>query len=315
MSLSVNGKSFTFTLNVKEGQIFSVSYPGGGWNFSAPVALDSDITVSLDGKTGLFSVAGEGNVRQTFDDDTAFGGFENGVYLKVGIRGVTAISRFGIVNLNSQAFGTWGSDRVAPAISVVGELVYNDEQEFGAMFVCPGLENFKAYDVFDEISRMWIEIQKPNGDKTTEETFLIDQYGTYTVTYHAEDTAGNISRYPLYIYVQDYVAPTLEISELKDSRYSIGDVVEVPKYTVQDNLGSFCADVILILPDNTMRLLTHDVNGEIVYYLNNASIYPSSFRVDESSFRTEMQGEYTLRYVAYDDAFNTTTVELKFNVE
>lgn len=312
---AVNGKSVTFTLNVKDGKISSVSYPGGGWNFSAPVALDSDITVSLDGKAGLFSAGGEGNVRQTFDDGTTYGGFENGVYLKVGIRGVTAKSRFGVVNLNNQSFGTWGSNRVAPAIIAVDELVYNDEQEFGAVFVFPGLENFKAYDVFGEISRMWVEIQKPKGDTTTDETFLIDQYGTYTVTYYAEDTAGNISEYPLYIYVRDYVAPTLEISDLKGSRYSIGDVIEVPKYTVQDNLGSFCVDVILILPDNTMRLLTHDENGEIVYYLNNASIYPSSFRVDESSFRTEMQGEYTLRYVAYDDAFNTTTVELKFNVE
>jgi hypothetical protein len=73
-------------------------------------------------------------------------------------------------------------------------------------------------------------------------------------------------------------------------------------------------DVILILPSNEMRILTHDENGNITYALVDNTLYLPSFIKDQHSFKTEQKGKHILRYVAYDSQFNKTTVELEFTV-
>ena len=62
-----------------------------------------------------------------------------------------------------------------------------------------------------------------------------------------------------------------------------------------------------------MRLLVHDVSGNKTSYLSREDdTYPSSFKVDENTFRAETAGSYTLIFFAYDEAYNCTTVKADF---
>ena len=90
--------------------------------------------------------------------------------------------------------------------------------------------------------------------------------------------------------------------------------MKIPSYTASDDSGKYFVDVILVMPTNEARILTHDENGEITYALTNREYYNSSFIVDETSFRAELKGRYRLRFVAYDEEFNKTVVEYTFYV-
>ena len=107
----------------------------------------------------------------------------------------------------------------------------------------------------------------------------------------------------------------MNVSELKKTSYKQGDTVELPSYTASDNLGVCTVDVILILPNSELRLLSHDENGSVTYYTKNTDLYLSSFGVSDTSFCAEQTGRYVLRFVAYDDIYNRTVVELPFDVK
>ena len=111
------------------------------------------------------------------------------------------------------------------------------------------------------------------------------------------------------------MAPELTVNSLEKTTYKLGDAVTIPAYTVTDNLNSCFVDVILLLPNAEIRLLTHDNNGQIVYSLTNEALYNKSFINNETSFKTEQVGNYILRYVAYDDQYNRCVQELSFTVE
>ena len=105
------------------------------------------------------------------------------------------------------------------------------------------------------------------------------------------------------------------MAALEKTSYKLGSAVTFPTYTASDNLEAYYVDVILILPNSEVRLLTHDASGEITYTLTDAALYPASFRNNETSFKADKTGTYTLRYVAYDDQFNKTVQELTFTVK
>ena len=60
--------------------------------------------------------------------------------------------------------------------------------------------------------------------------------------------------------------------------------------------------------------LLHDDNGNVTSYICNKDIYPASFGVSDNSFHAEQMGNYILRFIAYDDMYNRTVVELPFTV-
>ena len=74
-------------------------------------------------------------------------------------------------------------------------------------------------------------------------------------------------------------------------------------------------DVMLIMPDNEMRLLIHDANGEVISKLTGDDMtYNASFKVNENTFRFERAGKFILRFFAYDGNFNYVTVEYAITV-
>ena len=147
------------------------------------------------------------------------------------------------------------------------------------------------------------------------DSFKIDQFGSYIVTYQAKDKAGNQARITYVAFVYDNVKPILEVDELTKVNYRVGDVFNIPGYHASDNLGYVTVDVLLRMPDNELRILTHDENGEVTYALIDNNLYNNSFIVNKTSFKLETKGRYTLMYVAYDQEFNSTVVEYVFNVD
>lgn len=250
------------------------------------------------------------------DNGDTFNGFKHGIYLELSLCDVSSHSEVKVLKINNQALGykERSGDEAKPTIRL--HSLINARQTYGQNFEYP---TFEAYDVLSEIDSMSMTIAKPDGtvlrgDNHMTQTFVIDAYGRYGVNYQASDKNGNIARLSNAIFVYDDVAPSLKVNSLSKDNYKVGDVVEIPTYTASDNLNKYYVDVILVLPTNEMRILTHDDNGVVTYALTDTSIYNSSFIVNNHSFRTEMKGRHTLRYVAYDDEFNTTVIELTFYV-
>ena len=265
----------------------------------------------------LFDTLGN-NVAELiqFDNGQAFTGFNNGLYLEIGVKGVTASSLLKVTKLNNQSLGfkEGSGDDVKPTIRL--NETFMRTQFIGEEFFYP---SYDAYDVLSEIDSSEVTITRPgasalHGDKEHQIKFAIGSFGQYRVTYQASDTVGNTLSISNSVFVYDDVDPILSVAEMKKTQYKLGDAVSIPKYTVSDNSGKYYVDVILVTPSNEARILTHDENGEVTYALTNTNYYNPSFIVNETSFRPETKGRYHLRFVAYDDEFNKTVVEYTFYV-
>ncbi len=253
------------------------------------------------------------------DAGNAFKGFEGGVYLTIGFEGVTGKCELHLLRLNNQALGHRGKnvgDLTEPMIQLTSSL--NTRQYVGENFQVP---TFDAFDVYSEVVEKTVTVATPSGeeyvsdDKGNIDSFKISEYGRYRLTYYAEDDKGNSAESIYFVNVNDDVVPVIDVKDTIKKTYKVGAKVSVPTYKAEDNLGAYSVDVILVLPNSELRLLSHDENGEITYYLNNSELYNTSFIVDEKSFCVEQEGEYIIRYVAYDEFFNRDVVELVFNAK
>ena len=109
-------------------------------------------------------------------------------------------------------------------------------------------------------------------------------------------------------------APTLKVAAIA-SQYKVGDTMSIPNYELSDNSGEYMLDVMLIMPDNEMRLLIHDENGEVISKLTSDDMtYNASFKVNANTFRFERAGNFILRFFAYDENFNYVTLEFAITV-
>lgn len=258
-----------------------------------------------DGETLLLSC-------EKNDKGDAFAGFAGGVYLTIGFEGVTGNAQVQLRRIGNQPLGHKNShdaDLTEPAIVLTSSL--NSTQYMGDTFNIPA---FEAYDVFSSITESAVSVEKPDGS-TASEAFAIDQYGRYKIVFSAKDACGNSVKTNKLVFVNDDIAPQLSVNALEKTEYKLGDAVTFPGYSASDNLEVCNVDVILILPNSEVRLLTHDANGEVSYAVADSALYNASFRNDNSSFKTEQTGTYTLRYVAYDDQFNKAVQELTFTVK
>lgn len=246
------------------------------------------------------------------DSGNEFAGFSGGVYLTVGFEGVTGNSTVKLTRVNNQALGHKNSasaDMAEPSMALTSPL--RTTQFYGETFEIP---SFVAYDVLSQVAESSVDVEAPDGTVHTE-PFAISQYGKYKMTFRAEDVHGNKMKIVKMVFVNDDQKPELQVSPLEKTTYNVGDTVKIPGYTASDNLDTYNVDVILFLPNYEIRLLTHDENGEIKYCLTDTSLYSSSFIADNTSFKTEQVGTYTIRYVAYDDQYNRTVQELTFQVQ
>lgn len=312
--VSNKNSSITFSINPNEEKF---DYPDAkDVDFSL---YDKELSLSFKNNTAsIFDTQNKERGMCTIDDDgNEFNGYYQGVYLTISFIGVTGSTNMKIKKINNQPMGykDGTGDRMEPIINLNSSFI--SEQMFGAEFVYP---TFEAFDVLSEIESLSMRIVRPNGtpiagDNHLTETFTIEEYGAYSVIYQAKDTSYNNASLTKRAFVYDDIKPELSVGKLAKTEYKVGAVVKIPSYTASDNIEGLCVDVILILPTNEMRILTHEENGQITYALVDTALYNSSFINDKTSFKTEIKGHHILRYVAYDTQFNTTIVELPFEVK
>ena len=259
------------------------------------------------------------------DNGHPFYGFPKGFYLSIGFVDVTGVTRYAIEKIANQVMGykNYSGDRIKPTIKYSNPLP--SEQFKGQVFSYP---TFEAFDVLSDVTETSITVRfngrvLVSGDQYCTESFTITESGFYSLIYTAKDSSNNQLRIVSSVSVYDDEAPTLEVEKLAKSSYSVGDGVKIPKYTANDDSGFYYVDVIAILPTNEMRILlhhTHDEEAEqkdvIDYMLDNEKgIYNPSFIINKTTFKVEMAGSYRLRFVAYDNAFNSTVVEYAFTAK
>ena len=252
------------------------------------------------------------------DQGNVFDGFSGGVYLTVGFESAKGNSVVCFKRLMNQPLGTRdgeAKDQTEPVISLTSQLVTS--QRVGDTFILP---SYAVYDVFNEIAESSVSVQSPSGkvlyqgDGEGFQPFAIDEYGKYKITIRALDTAANSTEFTRTVNVGDDVAPELTVSPLAKTEYKLGAEISIPSYTVTDNQNFANVDVILLLPNSERSFLLHDDNGNVTSYICNRDVYPASFGVSDNSFHAEQTGNYILRFIAYDDMYNRTVVELPFTV-
>ena len=115
-------------------------------------------------------------------------------------------------------------DVIPPTITLTGGETYHFNA--GKTFTDPG---FTAIDEVD-------------GDITSKVTVegSVDgmTYGTYTLTYHVEDSSGNVCDVVRTVKVGDFVAPTISLSGPARSYVLVGTVYSEPGYSASGELGT-----------------------------------------------------------------------------
>ena len=264
-------------------------------------------------KNNLFNIS-------TYDNGVAFNGFSDGAYLEIafiGVKNSQNKAALSISAINGQMFGNIGEDSNSPII------IYDNfiaEQNIGDYLYVP---TFKAYDVLGEVKETKIKIIDEDNNVLFNDdlsafngfSYKIDKANTFKVTYIAVDNNDNSRNKTQRIYVYDKTAPTLKVDKLNKTSYKVGDKFSIPSYVASDENNYYVVDVFVILPNNEMRLLTHDENGEVKYLLTDKDLYDSSFIANNKSFKLETSGVYRLRYVCYDKQFNKVTVEYTFEAK
>ena len=250
------------------------------------------------------------------DNGNPFNGFSNGVYLEMSLEGVTGESSINIITIANQDFGHRGYyvDSASPII--LFKTPFKNEQNYGDDAV---LSKVEIFDVLGS-AKGNISVKDPSGNTPVKNasidediTFKLDQFGGYIVTYSAKDNSGNTASFPRKISVYDNVYPELNVKNNLKETYKLNATVEIPTYTVSDNLNKYTLTVFLLMPNDEERVLLYDNNGEITYFLSSSnSVYNSSFKVNNTTFRLEQLGEYTLRFVAADEAFNKVVQDFHF---
>ena len=268
----------------------------------------------------LMDIAYNDIVKVSKDDNgNPFTGFKHGVYLDISLVGVTSSSEVAIKSISNQDFGhnLVYMDITSPIVIFNKRFV--NEQLYGANGYIPSVE---VFDVLSDASAT-VMVKAPDGtfklrneDASVDHNFPLDSFGSYIVTYRAEDSSGNFASYPRKIMVFDNVDPVLTVNNNLKESYKLNSAVTIPSYTASDNLGSYTLDIFLMMPNGEERLLILDKSGEVTSYLSaDSPIYNSSFKVNSKTFRVEQTGKYTLRYVLYDEAYNRVIQEYSFMVK
>ena len=136
-------------------------------------------------------------------------------------------------------------------------------------------------------------------DAMREYKVLMTEYGDYQVTVQAKESEGwkytNQAYYTYTITVADGEAPTIVFEDDFDTDLKVGDVLEIPKYSVSDNHTA--AENI------TVMITVTNPKGLPIYLYNGAS-----------GVRCEYVGTYKITVLVLDEMGNLTTFETSVTV-
>ena len=322
-----NNRSKTVTIN------FLFDYANDSWlimlnGSTEKLAYASDkgvmtFALSANGKR-ILDISGEALATILYyDNGEPFVNFSEKIYLRIAFQDVAGASTIYLTQLGNQTMGYSKSsiekaeDEIKPVIVLDDNFLMR--QKLGTKAYIP---TAKAYDILGQITSFTVKLEMVNGDTlakgdaTQPLDYVLTEAGNYLVTYEAKDNNGNGVRIPYTILVNDETAPTLTVKGSIKKEYKVGDKITIPSYTVKDNNVNYYVQVMLIMPNNEMRMLHYDDNGEVTSFLSKDNeLYENAFKAGKNSFYTVDKGKYTLQILAFDDYYNTTLKEFVFNVK
>ncbi len=256
-----------------------------------------------------------------YDNGEAFEGFSDTLYLNIEFAGVESDSMIRINKIGNQTMGYVKSSAEKGEDAVKPIILHEDVQLCQKLGDKAKVPLAKAFDVLGQITQFTVTVEFEgktiaSGDATKPLDFVLDKAGYYNGFYYAKDSNGNFEKKTFAIYVKDETAPTLTVDNNLKSEYKVGDKITIPTYSASDNNGNCNVQVTLILPNNEMRLLQYNENGEITSLLDKENdLYESSFKASADTFVAQAKGKYVLRVVAHDEYYNYTVVEIEFMVK
>ncbi len=316
--------SVTLRLALKNGKL--VLYTPHSENGFEIGARDADYSLNYNNASFVLKDITDATCGKILYDDAgdAFTGFSDLVYFSMQTVGGEKTNTISFTTLNNQSLGHRKNnyekrvDEIAPEIYL--ESSYAVKQSIGAT---ANVSAGKAYDVLGYITSFTVTVTAPDGSKVLDGvsaeqhyTFSLTQYGNYRVYYNASDSNGNPIEYMKLIRVVEKEKPVLKFSDQLQEKYKVGDVVNIPTYTVSDNSGGYSVDVMLIMPDNSMRMLLRNVNGTEKSNLTAESdVFDSAFKAGDRAFKALEEGKYVLRFFVYDENYNYVMTDMEFTVK
>lgn len=236
-----------------------------------------------------------------YTDGTPFNGFDDYVYVTLKTVGCLGDSELRVVQLNGQTLNNYKTDVWAPNVIFTGD--YGGEKEINSEHV---IHPVKALDILNPYTEITFSVKTPSKadavstDGTTLKnvsaansyTLLLSEYGRYVFTYTYKDGADNEETFSYIVYCNDKIDPELTVKETEISG-TVGKAIKVPSYTCKDNYTSDDKLTVVI------QIITPD--GIIEKY--------------DGSYVPEKAGTYTIRYLAFDENYNTVISDVVCKVK
>lgn len=243
-----------------------------------------------------------------YADGSKFNGFSSGmVNLTFTATEMTENSAYYVTEVNSYVITRARLDRSAPNVSLSGD--YGGYYSKGATYV------FRAAvsaDVLAPVVDFGMSVKDPDGnyavsvdgitlkdvDPTRTYTLKLDKYGVYGVSYTSVENNAprqNPNTGVSYeIHVTDDEAPVYTVSKNMSRKIKLGETVELPTFTVTDNLTS---------AENIVSYM-------VIVNPNGRSVY-----VTGGSFKFDFAGKYKISCYFADEAGNTAVYSFTVTVE
>lgn len=176
------------------------------------------------------------------------------------------------------------------------------------------LPSFTATDS-NGIKSLSLKVTNPDGDPISADAdgkYTFAEDGVYNVVYTAVDLGDNTSTLEFSINVGDCEAPVVVVSDANkpiNKSYKIGDTISIDLsgLTVKDNVYNDGENYNL-----SSEIASGKVKIELVKPDETTVSFPQSG--SNYTFTFDKAGQYTLRFVAYDEAGNNDPISYTFEV-
>ena len=251
--------------------------------------------LNYDNKSRTFTDSNRqtlGSVSQIGGDK--FDGFTSGyVYLDCDVVGVDGKTEVGLRTINNQTINSVKRDMQRPYIKADGK--YQGRVAAGSTVT---LISATAYDVLNAVGDIMVSVKLGSKTVLSErvlvpgETFTVTECGTYTITYKVTDSAKNTAPDKIEFAVYDPVKPTLKFDGDIAEEVKVGQKIQLPKYTIDDNNPDGVTVYRYIMaPDGTKA------------------------KIEEDSVTFTQKGTYVLTFLVTDEHNNATMYRFAVKVK
>lgn len=240
------------------------------------VELEGDFSLFYDSETASFTDIYDyalGTV-ETYKNGKKFNGFPSGsVYVEFTVTGAKE-APVALLQIANQNFNDTYYDYNSPLITVNGYV--SGSYDVGDEIVLP---TATAYDVFSNVEDVKVTVKIGsttvfrNLSASVAQKFTVSEYGTYQITYTAQDADGNVATVNRYIVCFDKIKPELEFNGNFITEAKSGDTFVLPQYTVKDNgdVSKVIVKTYFCTPDGIMyavdgKKVTFTGTGTYVIY-------------------------------------------------